>query len=91
MWRKIPQPGPLYRTARHWILRAEEMQTLAEEANDPTVTRMMLRIAADYKWLAEKADDRAAQCSIMFKGGSECNSGRATLNSETEEQKRALG
>jgi hypothetical protein len=86
VWRKIPQPGSLYRTARHLILRAEEMQTLAEEANDPTVRRMMLRIAADYKWLADKADDRAAQDSIMFKRDAEYDPGRAALDSETEEQ-----
>jgi len=61
MRRKIPQPGLLYRTARHWNLRAEEMRSLAEEANDQTVRRMMRRIAADYDWLAEKADDRAVQ------------------------------
>jgi len=43
------------------------MRTLAEEVQDPTVRVMMLRIAADYERLAENADDRAAQDSIMFR------------------------
>jgi hypothetical protein len=42
------------------------MRTLAEEADDSTVRAMMLRIAADYDRLAERADDRAAHDSIMF-------------------------
>ena len=42
------------------------MRTLAEEADDSTVPAMMLRIAADYDRLAERADDRAAHDSIMF-------------------------
>jgi hypothetical protein len=48
-------------------MRAEKMRTLAEEANDPTVRAMMLRIASDYVWLAESADDHAAHDSIMFR------------------------
>jgi hypothetical protein len=48
-------------------MRAEEMRTLAEDAHDSTVRAMMLRIAADYERLAENADDRAAQDSIMFR------------------------
>jgi hypothetical protein len=43
------------------------MRTLAEEAIDSTVRAMMRRIAADYDRLAESADDRAAQDSIMFR------------------------
>ena len=53
-------------------MRAEKMRTLAEEADDPTVRSMMLRIAADYDRLAESSNDLAAHNSIMFKiGGSE--------------------
>jgi hypothetical protein len=48
-------------------MRAEEMRALAEDAQDSTVRAMMLRIAADYKRLAENADDRAGQDSIMFR------------------------
>jgi hypothetical protein len=64
--KSIPHSDYLFRTATHWRMRAEEMRTLAEEANDSTVRAMMLRIAAGYDRLAESADDRAAQDSIMF-------------------------
>jgi hypothetical protein len=47
--------------------RAEKMWTLAEEADDPTVRAMMLRIAADYDRLAESSNDLAAHASIMFR------------------------
>jgi hypothetical protein len=48
-------------------MRAEKMRTLAEEADDPTVRALMLRIAADYERLAESANDLAAHDSIMFR------------------------
>ncbi len=63
----IPHPSYPFENATHWRMRAEKMRTLAEEANDPTVRAMMLRIAADYDRLAESADDRAAHDSIMFR------------------------
>ena len=46
-----------FENATHWRMRAEKMRTLAEEASnfDPTVRAMMLRIAADYDRLAERA------------------------------------
>jgi hypothetical protein len=48
-------------------MRAEKMRTLAEEADDPTVRAMMLRIASDYDRLAESTDDYVAHNSIMFR------------------------
>jgi hypothetical protein len=83
--RKIPPPGLLFRTARHWNLRAEEMRSLAEEANDATVRRMMFRIAADYEWLGEKAVDRGIRESVMFKGDVDRDPRGATLVSVAED------
>jgi hypothetical protein len=65
--KSIPHSDYLFRTATHWRMRAEKMRALAEEANDPTVRAMMLRIASDYDRLAESADDHAAHDSIMFR------------------------
>ena len=64
--KSVPHPDYLFKTPTHWRIRAEKMRTLAEEADDSTVPAMMLRIAADYDRLAERADDRAAHDSIMF-------------------------
>jgi hypothetical protein len=65
--RKNIQPSYLFKAPTHWRMRAEKMRTLAEEANDPTVRAMMLRIVADYDRLADSADDPAAHHSIMFR------------------------
>jgi hypothetical protein len=65
--KSIPHSDYLFRTATHWRMRAEKMRTLAEEADDPTVRAMMLRIAADYDRLAESSNDLAAHDSIMFR------------------------
>jgi hypothetical protein len=65
--KRIPHFDYLFRTATHWRMRAEKMRALAEEANDPTVQAMIIRIASDYYRLAESADDHAAHGSIMFR------------------------
>lgn len=44
--------------ARHWRMRAEEIRTLSEDATEPSVVAMMLRIAADYDRLAKWAEER---------------------------------
>jgi hypothetical protein len=43
--------------AGHWQMRGEEMRVLADDANDPTVRAMMLRMAADYERLAKWAEE----------------------------------
>jgi hypothetical protein len=65
--KRTPHPDYLFKTPMHWRLRAEKMRTLAEDADDPTVRALMLRIAADYERLAESANDLAAHESIMFR------------------------
>ena len=65
--KSIPHPDYLFKTPTHWRMRAEKMRMLAEEADDPTVRVMMLRIASDYDRLAESSNDLAAHNSIMFR------------------------
>jgi len=43
----------------HWRKRAEEARTLANQMNDETSKQTMLKIAADYDRLAERAEARA--------------------------------
>jgi hypothetical protein len=54
----------------HWRNRAEEARTLADQMNDEASKQTMLRIAADYDRLAERALQRAQGASPLPKGSS---------------------
>jgi ABC-type Zn uptake system ZnuABC Zn-binding protein ZnuA len=45
---------------KHWLDRAKEARALAEQIADPEAKRTMLKNAADYERLAQRAQERAA-------------------------------
>ena len=52
---------------RHWRKRAEEARAIADDFRDPNTKAMMLRIAADYDDMAERAEEREASLrAILF-------------------------
>jgi hypothetical protein len=58
---KFNLPEIKLKDSRHWRLRAEEVRSIADDASDPIVLGMLLRLAADYDRLAEatrKSDAR---------------------------------
>ena len=46
--------------ASHWRDRATEMRTIADGYSDKEAAQVMLRLAADYDKLAERAEARSA-------------------------------
>ena len=48
-----PAPFDIINSGAHWRMRAEEIRTLADDAEEATARAMMLRIAADYDRLAK--------------------------------------
>jgi hypothetical protein len=54
----------------HWRNRAEEARTLADQMSDAASKQTMLRIAADYDKLAERAVLRAQRTSPQRPKGS---------------------
>lgn len=55
--------GAIYNDAKHWRERAEEARRVAAELADIESRKLMLKVAADYDRLAERADLRAAKDS----------------------------
>ncbi|HEY7662730.1 MAG TPA: hypothetical protein VH934_06380 [Xanthobacteraceae bacterium] len=53
-------PSSFVNDPKHWRDRAEETRALADQMSDETSRQMMLRIAADYEHLAERAEQRMA-------------------------------
>jgi len=49
---------PHFNDPEHWQRRAEESRVLAEQMNDETAQKIMLRIADDYEKLAARATAR---------------------------------
>jgi hypothetical protein len=45
----------------HWLERAEEARSIADQLSDPESRRMMLRIAEDYERLANHARRRTGR------------------------------
>jgi hypothetical protein len=71
----------------HWRNRAEEARTLADQMSDETSKQTMLRIAADYDRLAERATLRAQGASPQPPKGSSPAGELAAVKREAEKKK----
>jgi hypothetical protein len=63
-------PTSFINDPEHWRNRAEEARTLADQMSDEASKQTMLRIAADYERLAERAALRAQGASPLPPKGS---------------------
>ena len=52
-------PTSFINDPEHWLQRAEEARTVADQMNDLQSKEAMLRIAEDYERLARRARERA--------------------------------
>jgi hypothetical protein len=48
---------------KHWRHRAAEARAMAESLTDPEAKQQMLKVAADYEKLAERAEERSTGVS----------------------------
>ena len=56
-------------TPEHWLERAEEARTMAEQIEDAEAKRAMLAIAENYARIAKRAEARAAGVQVPSRGG----------------------
>jgi hypothetical protein len=57
----MTMPRPILDDPDHWHRRAKEARAVAEQLSDPESKAAMLRIAGDYKQIAEQAQRRATR------------------------------
>ena len=58
---QITVSGSILDDPKHWLERAEEARSIADQLSDPDSRRMMLRIAEDYERLANHARRRTGR------------------------------
>ena len=61
--------SPFINDPAHWRHRAEQMRTLAEGMSSSETRQIMMRIAADYERLAERAEQRGKGTSAPDSDG----------------------